>query len=316
VGNSTSIFIICAGMGLVFLRNKTESPQKLKSIVLKRSWFLFALGLALYNWWPGDILHFYGGYLHIAAFILFLPRKYYLWIAFLAILGYNLLQLYIPTTTGIDLATTKYIDFWTPVGFLRNTFYNGWNSIFPWFAYFSLGMFLGHLDWTDLKTRKKIFIFGAILLFVFKCLRFFVRYDYNSSRNWFYTKYWSQLMDDYFPFNVPYFMITTGFAFMAITTCMYLGERFSTSKLVNVLVKVGQMTLSFYVFHITIGMTLLSFISKKEYNGLLNQTNPLPGEQIILYSITFYGATILLSLLWLRKFKNGPLEILMRKISD
>ncbi|MBI3233722.1 MAG: hypothetical protein HYZ42_06720, partial [Bacteroidetes bacterium] len=98
IGNSTSIFIICAGMGMILMTNNASSTidkkQKFKSIILKRSWFLFALGVLLYNWWPGDILHFYGGYMHIAAFLLFVPKRYYIWIAFLAIGIYNLLQLY------------------------------------------------------------------------------------------------------------------------------------------------------------------------------------------------------------------------------
>lgn len=124
IGNSTSIFIICAGMGVVLMTSKdnynSAEKNKLTSIILKRSWFLFFLGLLLYSWWPGDILHFYGGYLHIAAFLLFVPKRYYLWIAFVFILVYNLLQLFIPITTSWDLQTTKYVDFWTPVGFLRN----------------------------------------------------------------------------------------------------------------------------------------------------------------------------------------------------
>ena len=61
-GNSTAIFIICAGMGLSLMCNKKTLTVKekadLKSKVVKRSWFLFVLGLLLFNWWSGDILHF------------------------------------------------------------------------------------------------------------------------------------------------------------------------------------------------------------------------------------------------------------------
>ena len=53
IGNSTSIFIICAGMGVVLMTNQytsnREEKDKLKSIILRRSWFLFVLGLLLYN---------------------------------------------------------------------------------------------------------------------------------------------------------------------------------------------------------------------------------------------------------------------------
>jgi uncharacterized protein len=320
IGNSTSIFIICAGMGVVLLSNRTdfseEEKSRRKSIVIKRSWFLFALGLLLYNWWPGDILHFYGGYLHIAAFLLFMPKKYYLWIAFAAILVYNILQLFIPVTTSWNLQTTQYADFWTPVGFLRNTFYNGWNSIFPWFAYFSIGMYLGKLNWQEKNFWKKVFTVGFCMLALFKGLRLFVAYDFNNSqRNKFYIKYWSQLMEDYFPANIPYIMITTGFALMVISICIFLGRQFSKSKWINLLANTGQMTLSHYVIHMTIGVLILGRLTHKTYTGFPQSKNPVAPLYLLGYAILFFIISILFSYLWRKKFKKGPLETIMRKIS-
>ena len=100
-----------------------EEKAKLRSHILKRSWFLLFIGLLLFTWWPGDILHFYGGYMHIAAFILFVPKRYYLWIASIVILIYHILLWLIPVETSWNFNTFEYADFWTPIGFLRNTFY-------------------------------------------------------------------------------------------------------------------------------------------------------------------------------------------------
>ncbi|KAK6020523.1 hypothetical protein OSTOST_13821 [Ostertagia ostertagi] len=156
-GNSTAIFIICAGMGLSLMTNKNiyskEEKAKLKSIILKRSLFLFASGLLLYNWWSGDILHFYGGYMHLAAFLLFAPKRYYLVAAISTLFVFHILLCIIPIDTGWDFSTFKYTDFWTPTGFLRSTLYNGWNAIFPWFSYFLVGMWLGKLNWHDKRIR-------------------------------------------------------------------------------------------------------------------------------------------------------------------
>jgi uncharacterized protein len=319
VGNSTSIFIICAGIGLVLLsKNRNKSvieKSEIKSKILKRSWFLFGLGLLLYNWWPGDILHFYGGYLHIAAFILFLDKKYYLWIAFFAILIYNIAQLFIPFTTGWELPLFKYPDFWTPIGFIRNTFFNGWNSIFPWFAYFSIGMYLGKLDWNDSKIRKNIFIIGALLILIFKGLRIFIRYDFNGPRQDFYEKYWIYIMEDYFPANIPYIMITTGFALVVISTCIYLGDKFQTKKIIEILVKTGQMTLTHYVTHMTIGVLLLGSITQKTYTGFPILENPISQNLILIYALLFFILSMIFSYFWSKKFKKGPIESLMRKIS-
>lgn len=150
-GNSTAIFVICAGMGVSLMTGSLneyslEKKKKFTSIILKRSWFLFVVGLLLYNWWPGDILHFYGGYMHIAASLLFVPRKYLLWGAISAIIVFHVLLFIIPIETSWNFTTYKYEDFWTLNGFLRNTLYNGWNSIFPWIAYFLLGMWLGRIN--------------------------------------------------------------------------------------------------------------------------------------------------------------------------
>ena len=321
IGNSTSIFIICAGMGITFLANRhkdsIEEKQRLKSVIWKRSLFLFALGLLLYSWWPGDILHFYGGYMHIAAFMLFVPRRYYLWAAAFAIGMYNLLQLFIPITTSWDMQTTQYADFWTPVGFLRNTFYNGWNSIFPWFAFFSLGMYLGRLDWQDKRTWKKMFVIGLCLLVVFKSLRLFIRYDFeNVTRHEFYIKSWLYLMEDYFPANIPFIMITTGWALVVISFSMYVGNIFSTNKFVKLLAKTGQMTLSLYVIHMTIGVLILSLLTHKTYTGFPQTEKPAELLFILTYAALFFGLSVIFSYLWGRKFKNGPLEMFMRKISD
>lgn len=320
IGNSTSIFIICAGMGIIFLAKRhvgsIEVEKKLKLVVLKRSLFLFAIGLLLYNWWPGDILHFYGGYMHIAAIMLFIPKRYYLWAAVFTLAAYNVLQLFIPITTSWDLQTTKYADFWTPIGFIRNTFYNGWNSIFPWFGYFLLGMYLGRLDWQDKRIWWKVFVIGLCMLTLFKTLRLIISFDFNNpQRNWFYIKYWFQIMEDYFPVNVPFFMITAGWAFMVIPICFFLGEKFSETKLIKVLAKTGKMTLSLYVLHMTVGVLILSVITSRTYTGFPQKGTPVETIFILSYSIVFFVFSVLISHVWSMKFKNGPLETLMRKIS-
>lgn len=320
IGNSTSIFIICAGIGVVMMTHRedymADEKKELRAIVLKRSWFLFFLGLPLYAWWPGDILHFYGGYLHIAAWLLFIPKRYYLWIALLFIVVYNLLQLFIPITTSWDLHTTKYADFWTPIGFLRNTFYNGWNSIFPWFAYFLIGMYLGKLNWQDPKLWKRIFIIGLSLLGLFKGLRLYIQYDFeNIHRHQFYIQSWLYLMEDYFPANIPFMMITIAWALMVISFCMYIGHTFHTNAALKLLAQTGQMTLSLYIFHMSVGVVLLALLSHKTYTGYPQTDHPLEIAFILAYALLFFAVSVLFVYLWSRKFDKGPLETLMRKIS-
>ncbi len=283
-GNSTSIFIICAGMGISLMTSNhinysQQDKKKHKSTILKRSWFLFVLGLLLYNWWAGDILHFYGGYMHIAAFILYIPKRYYLTGALLAILIFHLLLLIIPIFTSWDMTLFKYADFWSIKGFLRNTFYYGWNSIFPWIAYFLLGMWLGRLNWKEPKIRLHIFFVGLIFFILFEGLR-----KYSI-----YKQFDRQIFDyinaDYFPPYLPFMVITTSFALMAITVCIWIGEKFEKNLIIKWLSDTGKMTLSNYVQHLTIGMLVFQFISGSEYTrGYLQMGKIVSPAYILTFS--------------------------------
>lgn len=313
-GNSTAIFIICAGMGVSLMTDRyyeysIEKKQTFKSIILKRSWFLFALGLLLYNWWPGDILHFYGGYMHIAAFLLFVPRKYYLWYAIAAVIIFHVLLFIIPVETSWDFNTFKYTDFWTLKGFLRNTFYNGWNSIFPWMAYFLLGMWLGRIDWKNDKTRKNIFLTGFIFFILFELLRKYALYKP------FNPEVLNYIMSDYFPPFLPFIIITASFALMVITICIWLGNKYSHNKLLNGFAETGKMTLTHYVFHLTIGMLIFQALTGKKYTGFLQIQTPASPAYILVFSVILFILCIVFSVLWSKRFKKGPLETLMRKIS-
>ncbi len=123
-------------------------------------------------------------------------------------------------------------------------------------------------------------------------------------------------MEDYFPANIPFIMITTGWALMVISFCMYIGNEFSTSKFIRLLAKTGQMTLSLYVIHMTIGVLILSILTHKTYTGFPQTEKPAELPFILTYAILFFGLSVMFSYWWSRKFKNGPLETLMRKISD
>lgn len=313
-GNSTAIFIICAGMGLALLSYNAENETQkeiIKLKVLKRSWFLFGIGLLLYSWWQGDILHFYGGYMHIAAFILFIPRRYYLAIAMITLVIHVVLLNYIPIETGWDFTNFNYVDFWSVKGFLRNSIYNGWNSIFPWFTYFALGMWLGKLDWNSNKIKQRIFILGATLFSSIEILRYF-------SKNDFFNPFWKNfILAEYFPPYLPFVLVTIGFALMVIVLCMYLGTSFANSKLIKALQKTGQMTLTLYVTHLTIGVLIFQILTKKQFTyGLIPQGEPVESIYILSYAIFLFTISVIFSIIWSKKFKNGPLEIVMRKISD
>jgi uncharacterized protein len=312
-GNSSSVFVILAGMGIALTTNRAgyskEEQYKLKKIISKRSWFLFVLGLLLYFWWPADILHFYGGYMHIALLILFLPKQYYLWFALLAVMIFHLLLLIIPYQTGWNFNTLEYTDFLTIKGFLRNTFYNGWNPIFPWVGYFIAGMWLGRLDWSLVKTQQKIFFTGlAIYLFIL-ALQFYVNNNVENEGLKFY------ITADYIPPFLPFILSTFSFGLMLISFFMYLGSKVANNKLALVFASTGQMTLTHYISHLTIGMLIFSLLTGKNYTGHLSAKAATSPLIILLFALCYFIISCVFSCWWAKKFKHGPIETTMRKIS-
>lgn len=312
-GNSSTLFVMLAGMGVSLMTNgldyTLEERNRIKSIIVKRSWFLFALGVAFYWWWPADILHFYGGYMHIAALLIFSPKKYYLYAAAAAICLFHLLLIFIPYETGWNFETLLYNDFWTLKGFLRNTFYNGWNSVFPWIAFFFTGMYLGRLNWNDHSTPKKILLIGSsayLLTFLIQS---------NASALTQNKELQMYLTADYLPPFLPFMVGTASFGLILIGVFIYVGNKIRETKIAGILASTGQMTLTHYISHLVMGIVLLSIITGKSLSHAILQEVPTEPIVIFLFALVYFILSCVFSYYWSKKHKNGPLEQLMRKLS-
>ena len=313
-GNSSTLFVMLAGMGVSLMTNRNdytlEKRKNITSIITKRSWFLFALGVVFYLWWPADILHFYGGYMHIAVLFIFFPKKYFLYAAAIAIIIFHVLLAIIPYDTGWNFETLMYDDFWTFEGFLRNTFYNGWNSIFPWIAYFLLGMYLGRLDWKDNKTPKRVLLIGiTVYLITFLIQSFATSITQNKDLVFYLTA-------DYLPPFVPFMLGTSSFGLILISIFIFIGNKVGDIRIARILATTGQMTLTHYIAHLVLGLLLLSIITGKTLSYDLLKEIPTNPIIILTFAIMYFLLSCTFSYLWAKKFKHGPLEMLMRKISD
>lgn len=309
-GNSSTIFVILAGMGIALMSNRNDytldEKIKLRNTVLKRATFLLIFGHILNLFWPADILHFYGWYMCITAFILFLKKRYYIWLAILVVLIFHLLALLIPYETGWNFENFEYKDFYTLNGFLRNTFYNGWNAVFPWLAYFLLGMYLGRLDWSNKMIQRKMFFIGLAFYLTIAIVQLLSNHFILSEELHLF------IHADYLPPFLPFLISTVGFALMMISTWMYLGNKIGEYQAIKYLATMGQMTLTHYVAHIMIGIILLITSENLPIVAIAKQ-QPI---YILLFSVIYFLLSYCFSVMWSKHFRNGPLETIMRKISN
>jgi len=95
-----------------------------------------------------------------------------------------------------------------------------------------------------------------------------------------------------------------------------MGNRIRETKIAIILAATGQMTLTHYLSHLVLGIFLLSVITGKTLSFDLINDVPTSPEIILVFAVGYYLFSCAFSYMWTRKFKNGPLEMLMRKISD
>ncbi|WP_412459209.1 DUF418 domain-containing protein [Alkalihalobacillus trypoxylicola] len=318
-GRAAATFVLLAGIGISLMTKRARLSSE-KTVIrntrvslFKRSIFLFILGMLLYAvGWDGDILHYYGVYMTIAALLILASPKI---ITLFIIVFASLAQLYQVTFNYMSgWSPTKpfleYLDFWTLTGFLRNLFLNGYHPILPWICFLLIGMLIGRLNLTDIGIRKTLFIFSSVTLIMTELLSKILVVSLDSILDVESAKFLFETGP--IPPNIFYLVSNTASAILIILLCIYLDEKFPTNWLIRSLIYTGQLTLTHYVSHVLIGIGILLLSNKVIlFNGFVEQ----PLSFTFSYACLFFIASIIFSVLWRLKFKRGPIELLMRKYS-
>ncbi|MFT6799050.1 MAG: hypothetical protein ACJAWA_001174 [Nonlabens sp.] len=109
---------------------------------------------------------------------------------------------------------------------------------------------------------------------------------------------------------LPIYMFNgSAIAFAIISACIIIAKRFENNKIIDALNKTGQLALTFYVAHVIIGMGIIDAINPAK-------TGNYSVEFSVVYALVFSLLCIVFAVIW-RKYKTyGPLEWIMRKITD
>lgn len=307
-GRAAAIFVILAGVGISLMTKKAKNSNDItiaRVIILKRAIFLFVIGLILYMLgWSADILHYYGVYLLIAALI-FAQSDKVLWLSNLGILLITqIMLLLLNYQLGWDIDFHNYHGFWTLNGFIRNLFFNGYHPIFPWISFILTGLWLGRQDLLQQKVRAKILKYALFAVILTEALS---RVLINLCTETLGVEIATYLFGTKpMPASILYIIAGSSTAIAIIVVCVAITEKYKDTKAVNAVVLTGQMALTHYVGHVFIGLGLLEMTGLIKSNSLIFST---------LYSLLVYLVMIIFSNLFRKKFKRGPLELLIRKIS-
>jgi uncharacterized membrane protein YeiB len=314
-GKAAATFVVLAGIGLALMTNsaiKNNDQVKLKVVrirILKRAIFLFFVGISYISIWPADILHFYGIYMAIVLVILTCKQKTILISGISLIIAYPVLMTVLNYESGWDFNTLAYHDFWTFKGFLRNLFFNGFHPAVPWTAFMFFGYWFGKQDLHNNKFGKKIFWISTLLFISIQVVSK-ITIKVLSERNQETALELTEIFGTQPMPLLPIYMFNgIAIAFSIISACILIAKKFENSFIIDAFNKTGQLALTFYAAHVIVGMGIIEILNPSKMGNY-------SVEFSVVYAIVFSLLCMLFAVIWRKHYNAGPLEWVMRKLTD
>ena len=294
-GKAAASFVVLAGISLGLSSKKITQTQ-----IFKRSLFLFVIGFLNYFIFEADIIHYYAFYFFFGAFFIHLSFRKLIFLSLSTNLIFLLLFLILNYDIGWNWKTLEYIKFWTLKGFIRNLFFNGFHPIFPWLGFFFIGIGLAKLPLEEKRIQELLIMIGIFMMSFSSLFLLILNYTYQNE--------FSQIFTTSPMPPTPFYTVNaTGAAFILIGCCLRFESFFTRTYLINCLTPLGRQTLTMYIAHIVLGMGIM------EELGYLEKQNTI--EFVYISSLVFCFIAILFSYIWSNFFKQGLIELLMRKIT-
>lgn len=311
-GRATILFVLLAGIGITLMTrraveaNSSAETDSLRKSLIRRGFFLFLLGVLNLMIWPGDILRVYGVTFLLVAVLFQSSSRKLLAIATVFVIAFIGMVLVFDFEKNWNWETLEYRELWTPAGFIRNLVFDGFRSVFPWSGVLLIGMWLGRLDLHIPKTNRVLMsaslaTFGAAEIVSWGLVRHFIANPNGLDRETIIALFGTHSMP-----ALPLFLLSSGgAATFVIVICVRLGQSPVGRKVLSSLADNGRMALTWYVAHILLGL-----------GGIVaaNQDSKHTLGVGLTTGLTFYLAAVALSALWMRRFRHGPLEWVMRRI--
>jgi uncharacterized membrane protein YeiB len=264
--------------------------------LIERAALLVGIGLLLLHLWQYDILHFHGVYLLLAIPLLRVQSRT-LWLFAVAAVW---IAMILSHELDWSLRPTLSIG-----GALRHIFFNGLYPVFPWIAFVFVGMAVGRLDLRDPRVRRRTLTIALTVAVLTFALDSFGRYEIEHG---------VVRLGDYAPWLLtwpraprPFFVVSgCAIAVALICGCVAISQRRADRRWVLALVATGQLTFTIYVAHVVAILVPLQ-------HGFMRE---LPIELALAYALAFYVAAIAFAVWWRRRWEHGPLEGLLRQVTE
>ena len=300
-------FVFVAGIGTALLSRKAyenhQDVNKLRLRLIRRGALLLFGGYFLDHAWPGTILFYYGAYFILSAmFIMWKSRSILLvaiataitatvvssWEANQAHQGYSTQWLHPRNIHSIkDLFLRIFIDYTHPV--------------FPWLAFFCLGIVFGrNLEAVRKSWRRITTACFVVLAF---CYALTTILNIQNLR----LNSVVQVTTSMQPFTrgLFYTLTSVAIAIISFLVISQIADKYQQNALVVHLQRSGQVTLSLYLLHVLAYYALVKWSHSITATGL---------DTALIFAGVFWLFAITIASWWQHHFGQGPAERLYRAI--
>ena len=313
-GRAAATFVILAGMGVTFIARKADGPagapgrNTMAAILRRRGLLLLALGFLNLTIWEGDILRVYGVSLLMAPWVIWRSSRAVLLAALGFIVVFGVLFFALDYGRNWDWNTMTYHGLWTVSGLWRNLFYDGFRSVFPWTGLLLLGVWLGRLDWSTAGVPRRAVLWGAVLLVSSAVVsRLLLHWFGTHPQPGFDPEEAAAFFGLQSMPPLPLFLLNaTGFSLVLIGVSTLVARRWRDQWLLRALSATGRLAFTWYVAHIFLGLggvILLGWTRTSHLRALLT-------------ALAFFSVAVVISLVWKRRFSNGPMEYVLRRVGQ
>jgi uncharacterized protein len=302
-GRAAATFVTLAGFGVARLASKTPSAS-VGATLRRRALILWGMGVLNLIIWPGDILRVYGVALLLAPFMLRWSIRARLALAVALVLLFTFGMVVFDWTKHWDLATLTYVGVWTPAGFVRNLFFDGFRPVVPWLSFFLVGTVIAEWDLHRVAIQRRLVGFGlaatltalGVSLSLDRVLvRTAPQIDALTREGLVGTTSLPPL---------PLFMLSAMGTTSLLLGAVLLLVRVAPRRMVDALAATGRRALTWYLLHV---MVLVSLYATPTRNALSAEAAVLVGVALFVVAVTWSGthdATV------------GLFERIMRRLSS
>ncbi|WP_103070541.1 DUF418 domain-containing protein [Aquimarina sediminis] len=314
-GKAASTFVVLAGVGIALMSKGSLQNYnlagilKIKKKLFKKALFLFLVGLSYSLIWPADILHFYGVYMLLAIVLLRSTQTVLMLFSASLIVLYPILMIIWDYDIGWDYTVMEYEDLWTTAGFFRNLFFNGFHPVIPWSAFMLIGMWFGKMELDNNDTVKKAIWVSFSVFICAQFVSYFSMLCIPEGGQETRIELISILGTKPMP-PLPLYMISgSSIAIFTISVCILVSKKYKKSKAIQVLKNTGQLALTFYIAHVVLGIGIVEAIGVTEMGQYSINFS-------FFFALLFIVGCIIFSIIVKKYMKHGPIEWVMRKLTN